>query len=134
MSTFPPNDPPEGGAPSLVVPLSLRRTPVPPESAEFWAEQALAFTERVRAAAEALGEAIHAAADLGLMREQHDMASLRTAVLGGQALQDQDHAALIRLEGRLSMVEGKVDRVLIRLDELAIKVCAAMPGDLRRGE
>jgi hypothetical protein len=98
---------------------------VPQESPEFWAEQAQSLTEdlvQVDAALETLRlrltRAIGQAADLGLMREQHDTATIRTVVRGEQELsiireqrQDDDRAAIIRLEGRIALVECRIETV-----------------------
>lgn len=119
---FPLNDPPEGGTPSLVEPIPLGA----PSSVDAWADEAMRFATELDAVEAAIGvlrqslpAAIQQAADLGLMREQHDAAGLRMVVRGEQALnqdrdrrQEEDHAALVRLEGRVAMVEAKLDRVL----------------------
>ena len=90
-------------------------TTPPPNSPEFWQEQALAFATALCVVETALQQlltslpsAIQQAADLGLMREQHDTAGLRTAVLGGQALADVDHERLGALEARVAALEGRL--------------------------
>lgn len=111
---------------------------VPQEDSSFWTEQAQALTNdlaQVDAAIDTLrrhlSRAIGQAADLGLMREQHDNATIRTVVRGEQELaiareqrQDSDHGAIVRLEGRIALVEeriGKVEQIAIEILDLLSK-------------
>ena len=89
---------------------------IPPSyDPQFWEKQAMALAAllsaieaALRVLSETLPPAIQQAADLGLMREQHDTAGLRTAVRGGQALADIDHDHLERLEARVAALEARL--------------------------
>ena len=94
-------------------------TPPPPDNPGFWAEQAAQLALDLEATSQAFHllaatfpRAIQQAADLGLMREQHDMATIRTVVRGEQALAMLRDAALVRIEGRLALVEAKLDQLI----------------------
>lgn len=105
----------------------------PPAMPEFWAEQTRALADDLNAIAaaftdlaERIPRAIHQAADLGLMREQHDVAGLATAVRGDlqlNAARDQaqaiDHSALEQLRGDLIALRGEVALLRHRLDAVA---------------
>lgn len=91
----------------------------PAENAEFWTEQTTAFSDGLETVAAAfrvlvseLPAVIQQAADLGLMREQHDMANVTTAVRGDAALNIERDDAVHRLEARVAAVESKVDKIL----------------------
>ncbi len=100
-------------------------TPPPAGSPDYWQAETLRLSSDLEAIAQAfhdlaerLPRAIQQAADLGLMREQHDMAGVRTALLGEQTMnverdeaQAGDHAGLVRLEGQLTLLTAAVHRL-----------------------
>lgn len=133
----------ESGQPSLVGPwdpASSGRgsmtfdssTPPPSRNPEFWTEQSLALAKDLNAIAaafldlsERLPRAIQQAADLGLMREQHDYGNLSTALQGDIALnvarddaQRDDHASIAQLQGHVALLRADLERLAGELRQL----------------
>lgn len=104
-------------------------TPPPQSSAEFWSEQALRLSTDLNAIEyaltllrNALPSAVQQAADLGLMREQHDVAGLQTALRGDIALNEARDHAVENIDRRLTLLEAQVAAALGLLRDIAARV------------
>lgn len=107
-------------------------TPPPSRNPEFWTDQALALAKDLNAIAgafldlsERLPRAIQQAADLGMMREQHDYANLSTALRGDIAMnmqrddaQSADHADIAQLQRLYALIKADVERLQGELAKL----------------
>lgn len=107
-------------------------TQPPNRNPEFWTEHALVLAKDLNAIAgafldlsERLPRAIQQAADLGLMREQHDYAGLSSALRGDIALnvvrddaQSADHASIAQLQNLYALLKADVERLQGELAKL----------------
>lgn len=91
-------------------------TQTDPDRSEFWSEQARALALDLEAIAAAfldlsarLPRAIQQAADLGLMREQHDAQGFRTALRGDIALNAERDVRVDDLAQALARLEARLD-------------------------